>query len=161
MKQIRRNVFETNSSSTHSISFSKKTGLDKSELEVSMDGYIYISLGEFGWEIENYYDQRRKLSYLVTMAAMLNGCHTKWCDQDQIANKITKFMESDDFERISKEIGDYTHTNGVRLYNVEGYIDHQSCEDYASLDDFLSQNDTNILDFVFGNVVVHTDNDNY
>lgn len=43
MKQIRRNVFETNNS-THSISFSKKQGLT----ELSQYGWIYLYQS---WEV--------------------------------------------------------------------------------------------------------------
>ena len=42
MKQIRTSVFETNSSSTHSIAISKKP--------VTIGKYIYFGIGEFGWE---------------------------------------------------------------------------------------------------------------
>ena len=44
---------------------------------------------------------------------------------------------------------------------AEGYIDHQSHEDYSSIPDFLMQNDTDIIDFVYGSVIVNTDNDNH
>ena len=70
MRQIRNGVFETNSSSTHSVSVRCGKGLQQNWMPVGNDGYIHASLDEFGWEIETYRDQDAKLSYLLTMAYM-------------------------------------------------------------------------------------------
>lgn len=157
-RQIRKGVFETNSSSTHSISFCKKE-LERNNMPIDCDGYIHARFGEFGWEIANYYDQENKLSYLLTMAMHLNGFCTFY--GDDIDEDIEHFMNTDDFKRISGDIADYVGCNGIIIDNSEGYIDHQSREDYFTLDQFLNENCTDIINFVFGNVVVHTDNDNY
>ena len=59
MIQIRRGVFETNSSSTHSVSISHKNSsyYDPSSLNVFIDEYdnkVHVKFGEFGWEVESY-----------------------------------------------------------------------------------------------------------
>ena len=159
MLQIRRGVFESNSSSCHSITFSRK-GLEENEMLIKDDGYIHTVFGEFGWEIEDYCYQGDKLSYLLTMTAHLNDCYPYcWKREDQ-KEMIKKFIETDDFKRISDEIASYADCNGIVLDYSEGYIDHQSI-DNDTLDEFLECNNTNIIDFVFGNVIVHTDNDNH
>jgi hypothetical protein len=43
MKQIRKGVFETNSSSTHSICIAKDDGL-------TIPKSLHFDFGEFGWE---------------------------------------------------------------------------------------------------------------
>lgn len=48
MRQIRHNVFETNSSSTHCLAFSKKNRGYSYELPVDEDGVLTIPFGEFG-----------------------------------------------------------------------------------------------------------------
>lgn len=162
MKQIRRSVFETNSSSTHSISIKKNNAIEENMMQIDDDGYIHAALGEFGWEIENYYSQCDRLSYLLTMAAHKNGFYI-WCSRDgELTNEIAEFVETDDFKRISDAVGEHARCNGVVLDLSEGYIDHQSHEDYRTLDDFLNEYGTNITEFIFGDsVVIHTDNDNY
>lgn len=75
MKQIRRGVFETNSSSTHSVTVDHSKGLSPNYLYVSDDGYVHAEFGEFGWEVWDYTDQETRLSYLLTMARCLNGCN--------------------------------------------------------------------------------------
>lgn len=159
MIQIRKGVFETNSSSTHSITFSGKA-LEENTMRIDDDGYIHAEFGEFGWEVESYYDQETKLSYLLTMAMHLNDCYV-WCgNTEENEREIEEFMKTEDFARISNVVGEYAHCNGIIIDYSEGYIDHQS-RDYDTLDDFLDDCGTDIINFVFGDVIVNTDNDNY
>lgn len=55
---IRRGVFETNSSSVHTIA------IGKSDLEDHQE--VWFKVGEFGWEQETYTDVSDKASYLWT-----------------------------------------------------------------------------------------------
>ena len=162
MRKIRRNVFETNSSSTHSITFSsRKNETEPNHLPIDSDGYIHMSLGEFGWEVASYSDQYNKLAYLLTMCAELNGIDF-WCINDsEFENSLEEFYDCDEFQLISSVIAEYAKCEGIKLDRCEGYIDHQSHEDYCSIPDFLTQNDTDIIDFVYGNIIVNTDNDNH
>ena len=63
-RQIRRSVYETNSSSTHAICISKNNDYKKRD-------YIEFETGEFGWEWDTYETVHSKASYLIT--AILNG----------------------------------------------------------------------------------------
>lgn len=61
MKQIRRGIFETNSSSVHAITVtSKKPVIDGEYVQ------IHFVTGEFGWEHVIYCDYNSKASYLWT-----------------------------------------------------------------------------------------------
>ena len=51
MKTIRQNVFETNSSSSHSLCIKSIKDLNKSYLTISDDDLIHVDFGEFGWGI--------------------------------------------------------------------------------------------------------------
>lgn len=161
MRQIRHSVFETNSSSTHSITIKHK-GLGNNSMKVQDDGYIHTALGEFGWEIADYRSQEDRLSYLVTMLAEKHGFNTIWCDDETAAERISDLMKTKDFKQLSDEVGNYARCRGVIIDNSQGYIDHQSHEYYNTLNDFLREYRTDIVEFVFGRGnIVHTDNDNY
>lgn len=160
MKQIRRGTFETNSSSTHSISIYDYNKLEENKMSIDDEGYIHAYFSDFGWEVEDYYDQESKLSYLLTMAAHLNDFYPDYYAREEQEEMIEKFVQSTDFKRISSEIAEHAKCDGIILDYSKGYIDHQSIYG-KSLDDFLEYNNTNIIDFVFGGIVVHTDNDNY
>lgn len=58
MKTIRKNVFETNSSSCHSITFSEK-GSGCRPAKASID----LRSNDFGWEEEEYTDSQSKFEY--------------------------------------------------------------------------------------------------
>jgi hypothetical protein len=175
-RQIRRSVFETNSSSTHSVSVSRKNNQRYSSnvLNVFIDEYdnkIHVRFGEFGWEIANYNFPYDKLQYIVTMLVETEG--------NNIAS-IDELFESDGFKLINDAIADYCHCDGIWIdedmkldsyewngkvhsyISHEGYIDHQSCEDYNSVQDFLDDYGLDIIQFIFDDgVIVHTDNDNH
>lgn len=161
MKQIRRSVFETNSSSTHSVTITHK-GLAQNNMRVYSDGYIHTEIGEFGWEIVNYREQDDRLCYLVTMLAEKNGMARWWHDDDPLNTKVERLMKTPDFKRLSKEIGKYAGCKGVIIDPSDGYIDHQSQDSYNTFQDFLDDYDTDIVEFVFGKGnIVRTDNDNH
>ena len=71
---IRHNVWETNSSSVHSLVICKD-GLERSKLPVDEDGYIITDFGNFGkYDMGiTTYDQAMKLSYLATECYYLNN----------------------------------------------------------------------------------------
>lgn len=162
MRKVRHDVFETNSSSTHSITFSsRKAQLEENTLPIDADGCIHVTLGEFGWGQKSYYDQYNKLQYLVTMCAEANGIDVDRYTEKEQKIALGKLMSCDDFMEIFETIGNYANCTGVYVDYSTGYIDHQSCENYSSLRDFLSDCGTSIIEFVYGNTIVHTDNDNH
>ena len=67
---IRHGVFETNSSSSHSISLNFDTVDEKviNYVETLLDneGKLHVECGEFNWEQETHRDFNTKLSYIVT-----------------------------------------------------------------------------------------------
>ena len=175
MKQIRRNVFETNSSSTHSVSISSNNSkyYDSISLNafIDYDNKVHIRFGEFGWEIEDYNSPYDKLQYIITMLVETEGNNVS-CVED--------LFETDGFKLISDAVADYCHCDGIWIdsdmkmdsytwdgkthhyIEHDGYIDHQSCGDYSSVQDFLDDYGLGITQFIFDSgVIVHTDNDNH
>jgi hypothetical protein len=63
-KVIRRGVFETNSSSSHSISIAPGD-FRPEHLPVDLDGVCRIHPGEFGWGVETFRDAASKASYCL------------------------------------------------------------------------------------------------
>jgi hypothetical protein len=117
MRSIRVGVFETNSSSCHSISFSKDY-LDK-QAEKDIQNYIsdnslVIELGEFGWGYDESRSSYVKASYILTM------CHVN----EDIIN----------MRNILELIGTVTHCLNVSVSNENNcYIDHESVMSIKSL----------------------------
>ena len=140
MKQIRSNVFETNSSSTHSICISKKP--------VSVDGSsIHFYIGEYGWEN----DCVNAADYLYTAILTQN-------DSDELLHQLKNILDahSISYEFEEPQYSSDDEDGWKRLEN--GYIDH-SDETREFIYAVLSNEDM-LMRCLFGDSCVHTGNDN-
>ena len=136
MKQIRRNVFETNSSSSHAISFSdSKHTLDYTQLIPDIYGVIHCHFDKFGWWYsgKNTNSAEVKLNYLITQIYETNDCIHPWCcEKYEIQETAESVMETDDFKMLEEDIVHTLKEQGINAKKIvvdsdqEGYVDHQS-----------------------------------
>lgn len=139
-RQIRKRVFETNSSSTHAICITKDD-VDKSNFPDN----ITFTHGEFGWENAEYSDLWSKASYLYQAIC---ECYEE--DKEDILNKISEMLN--DYGISCEFKPDKDKRWG------DGYIDHG----YETID-FVTAviNDRDkLLRYLFGDSFVVTGNDN-
>lgn len=138
MITVRNSVFETNSSSTHAISFITNYDLDK------LPHYVSFHLDSFGWETRYV----NGLDYLYT--AIVN-----YYDHDEAEEKINHLKQLMDEHNIEYKF--YPEFDEINSRDWESYyIDHSS-----DLGEFLEamENDTNLLRFIASGEV-YTTNDN-
>src|SRR6185436_17955269 len=103
MRNIRSGVFETNSSSTHSIVISENTNGILDTIVPDDEGVIILSGGEYGWSWEKFNDPLSKANY---------------CALDLQKNPANIRMLADVITQ---------HTGAKKVvFSLEGYIDHQS-----------------------------------
>lgn len=146
MKQVRQNVFETNSSSTHSVSIAYGSRNELREIPIpDSDGIVWVCTGEYGWEQATYSSLEDRLSYAATYAlnygkeAELTAILKEYSGASEIYYDGAVFTETEDY-------GQY------------GYIDHQSVDEAAEI--FTSKE--NLECFLFNpNSYFTTDNDNH
>lgn len=135
MKKIRRGVFETNSSSSHSISIAETTKDTKwAKLPLDTDGVCRVHEDEFGWSGGASSGAAKKTSYCFTYAV----------DDPKLLLMLG--------EVIQEEMG-----VTVDFVRGDGYIDHQSsdvCQDAFESKDTLKR-------FIFNpDSYLDIDNDN-
>ena len=65
-RKIRKSVFETNSSSMHSLSYSEYQELEKSTLETDEDGYIHVELDDYSDIRKDLVTQKEKLAFVIS-----------------------------------------------------------------------------------------------
>lgn len=114
--QIRHNVFETNSSSSHSITVGGEVMADFGISEqVLRDGVMDITLsGEYGWGFDTFSSTTDKLEYLLLLAI------------DSYPSNIESEIENS--KQAKRVISVFENTTGLKL-NIsydDGYVDHQS-----------------------------------
>lgn len=144
-KQIRKCVFETNSSSTHSICISK----DPIILENIDTKHVCFSSGEFGWEFATYSDLLSKASYLYEAICAVYPEEEKRSEVlNTLYNMLSHYGIECTFLPKKKDSWGFE----------EGYIDHGS-----ETSDFVNavlHNENRLLRYLFGNSFVKTGNDN-
>ena len=158
MKSIRKNTFETNSSSSHSLTVNSNL-LVLSQLNPYYDwSYRYMNgpliqvpMGEFcSWC--NHTSQEDRLSYLVLLIInkLFHGNELWCCDSGTKAEVLEKLFQDEEYLELCAEVAEH-HGDGVVgiIPSTEGYIDHGS-DDYNSMWDFLNQYGLTINEFVFG-----------
>ena len=139
MRQIRNGVFETNSSSIHSIALSH---------HLFVPGFpdrIHFYLGEYGWD----FDEVEPSSYLYTAIMSIYNKE----EREEKIECLTSFLDLHD---IKYDFQEPRFDEGGYLNN--GYIDHgyelREFIDKILSDDYLLSN------FLFGATMVFTGNDN-
>ena len=136
-KALRKIVFETNSSSVHSIVISKD-GLEPDHLPKDDDGYILAKFGQYNCS-GVYTSQSDKLNYLITQCFYLN----RW----------NKNLEDDyHFKYIEKAVCDYSNAKGIKIIGGEPEIDHQSLPEYEL--NFVNEYDEDsVQNFIFNKYI--------
>lgn len=121
MIQVRHNVFETNSSSTHSIAIPRK--IDDKEIPKS----FVFGFGDFGWE----HEEVDPCDYLYT--AIYN------CDQNMIANRLQKLSDCLERHNISyifyKPKHAWWDTSELDYGNIDHAYELDSCGFFSILED--------------------------
>ena len=113
---------------------------------------------------------------IIETEGVRNRYNEEW---EYVIKSVDDFYNNKSFKEIERIVKDHCNCDGIELdseisykqscYKPEswyvvhdGYIYHQSCEEYICLQDFLDDYGTNIEDFIFNeNVVLITDNDNH
>ena len=139
MKQIRRNVFETNSSSTHSICISKAPA--------TAGKHLYFGIGEYGWEND-----------CVDIADYLYTAILEQSDSEDLLEQLKDMLDKHSIEYEFEEPKYETSSDGEYQWLAEGYIDH-SYDTRDFINAVLSDDDL-LMRCLFGNSCVYTGNDN-
>jgi len=153
MRVIRRSVFETASSSVHSVTLK---GKPEAKPYLLRGGKLKIEPGQFGWGPEEYADPTGKASYAWTWLLETNN------DRGPLREML---------ESVLKE---WTGAEEVVLvepardkYGWSGcYIDHQSLESSSydptpPVGEQIFKDAATLAQFIFGNSVLEIDNDNH
>lgn len=158
MIKIRQSVFETNSSSIHSLSLAKD-GFEKCNIPIKrkkIDGkfkrFLVVKLAGFGSDYHIYDKQEEKLSYLVTLSYIVDG-----------GNDIEYMKHAYWYHKMEEEICKYCKCDGIMIDETsiaDAAIDHQTLTDYSSISDFPNIMGIDYVTFVFNkHAELKTDSD--
>lgn len=146
----RRHVFETNSSSSHSLTVSESellsTNLNK---EILRKGTLNISVGEYNWDWYRYYSLEGKLRYIVTDLTLHDDVysHTQFITEFPIMAEVVEILK----DRFGLEVN-------FELDGISGGIDHQSVG--MSKQYVENMNAEQLVSFLLSDSFIETGNDN-
>lgn len=133
-KQIRQGVFETNSSSTHSICIAKKS-------ELIIPEKLHFEFGEFGWGYSTLKSTQEKASYLYT--GLMDN------DRGNDFARILDILKQKEIEVTFDEQGDNN-----------GYVDHS--DELGEFHNAIMDDVTKLMRFLFSPfsfIITGNDND--
>lgn len=151
--KIRRGIFETNSSSTHSIVI----GNNNEDIKSMLPTEIHFGSGEFGWEIDSYTDTQNKANYLWT-GIVNNSMVDEY--RPKIEENLNKYGIECTFEETEKRKSSYDNKPYDRFVNNNWYcIDHSY--DLIDFIEIVCNDEILLLNYLFSNEsCVATGNDN-
>lgn len=168
MRLVRNGVFETNSSSAHSLAYKntvlrdydykpskdlclsiKELRLTKKPKEYEMYSYMPLYFDEYGWGYDVLRSPEEKLSYLMSSVYQ----YKTWgiVKGDQFFKQVIQWLsELDIVVELPEEYGESSE--------VDAYVDHQSWN-VVTKDMFQTKED--LLTYLFNNdIVIYIENDN-
>lgn len=113
MKTVRTNCFETNSSSTHSITIDSSTPTPFTPFGRR------VTAGEFGWEFRKFNDFDTKASYFWTLATNYVSDRPEDTPMRDLAGRLQRIAEKQCFELAPVNDKDWTYVDhGWEHYNT-------------------------------------------
>ncbi len=161
MKTIRADVFETNSSSTHSLAISVKP-LEPS-LYLSEDSKYHISFRDFEGDTEQITWISEKIAFLLQLSMQCRGYYYYSDSEIDLLDREEEYEELYDlplFKQIETTLRLYNpECQGLVVDDLRGHIDHQTLLEYHSGEAFLADFNMSLADYLFGNVILLADHD--
>jgi len=158
MKTVTRaGVFETNSSSTHSICIAKDKALILDKLPLDEEGVCRVYPGEFGWEEREYNDAATKASYCLThVKSRPNYGLGTGSDEEMLLSAV--IAQGTD----AKQVLFVPQGQDYEGKDDWGYIDHQSIENDGGAGEPAFASGEILFNFIFNPASsLITDNDNH
>ena len=160
---VRKQVWETNSSSVHTVTIDNTPDM----IYEAANPVIEVTIGEYGWDGDPLVFFKEKLAY--AMAMVLNTEYPGFYAYDEdfeinqdVLEELPGYQTLINAIRLHQDCDKIVINKNKHSYYPYGYIDHQSYEDYTSLQDFLDDWGIDAERFLFDNgVTVWIDNDNH
>ena len=173
MLNRRQNVFETNSSSVHTITLD--TGCTK-DLILQKDGYVHLSLPYYGKHFDSFNNSYDKLCYAILIVCYTHHIYLEWnsryeefLDEAEYEEEMTYWRDSlqdlldtPEYNLIESCVVEEFYKQDKVCYGLKIHqsdecgIDHQS-QDHESLEEFLQENNIkSIHEFIFGCYTLNT-----
>ena len=143
MKRIRKGVFETNSSSMHSLVINGEKKIDKEQLKINENGFIEVETDEYTWGYFILVTAQEKLNYVAACKINEDGLYLFGNDSENNSKHHKRLARAGiEFIKLEEMLCEATGAKGIEVNLIRG------CSTEQSLDELVKEN-LNILDIIF------------
>ena len=154
MIKVRRSVFETNSSSSHSITLAPKQVCESKTLPLDSEGYVTAHVNGY-CSYDVFCEPIDKLGYLLQVYAAKNHISLNYaCTSQNFLDALEELYQTDEFDYLQSRVKELMGPTckGIRFADTYGwgYID----DSYEAVDEFCTYNEYDPIDFIFNDYVL-------
>jgi hypothetical protein len=141
--RIRKGVFETNSSSMHSLVIKGEKKINREQLKINENGFIEAETDDYTWGYFILETVQEKLNYVVACKINEDGLYLFGNDSENNSKHHKRLARAGiEFIKLEETICEATGAKGIEVNLIRG------CSTEQSLDELVKE-DLSILDIIF------------
>lgn len=141
--RIRKGVFETNSSSMHSLVIKGEKKINREELEINENGFIEVETDDYTWGNFILETAQEKLNYVAACKINEDDLYLFGNDPENNSKHHKRLARAGiEFIKLEEMLCEITGAKGMEVDLIKG------CSTEQSLDELVRE-DLSILDIIF------------
>lgn len=141
--RIRKGVFETNSSSMHSLVIKGEKKINREQLKINKDGFIEAETEDYTWGNFILETAQEKLNYVAACKINEDGLYLFGNDSENNSKHHRRLARAGiEFIKLEEMLCEATGAKGIEVNLIRG------CSTEQSLDELVKE-DLSILDIIF------------
>lgn len=141
--KIRKGVFETNSSSMHSLVIKGEKKINREQLKINEDGFIEAETEDYTWGNSLLKTAQEKLNYIVSCKINEDDLYLFGNDSENNSKHHKRLARAGiEFIKLEEMLCEATGAKGIEVNLIRG------CSTEQSLDELVKE-DLSILDIIF------------
>ena len=141
--RIRKGVFETNSSSMHSLVIKGEKKINREQLKINENGFIEVETDDYTWGYFILETVQEKLNYVVACKINEDDLYLFTNDSENNSKHLKRLARAGiEFIKLEEMLSEITGAKGIEVNLVRG------CNTEQSFDELVRE-DLGILDIIF------------
>lgn len=142
-RRIRKGVFETNSSSMHSLVIKGEKRINREQLKINENEFIEVETDDYTWGNFILETAQEKLNYVVACKINEDGLYLFGNDSENNSKHHKRLARAGiEFIKLEETLCEITSAKGIEVNLTRG------CSTEQSLDELVRE-DLSILDIIF------------
>lgn len=142
-RRIRKGVFETNSSSMHSLVIKGEKKINREQLKINENGFIEVETDDYTWGYFILKTVQEKLNYVAACKINEDDLYLFTNDSENNSKHLKRLARAGiEFIKLEEMLCEITGAKGIEVNLTKG------CSTEQSLDELVRE-DLSILDIIF------------